>query len=136
MRVLGVDTGSKRIGLSLSDEERMLASPLRTIERRGGLDRAIADVAAEVRSHSVERVVVGLPLSLDGHEGPAAKRARIFGEELAKATGVPVDFWDERFTTQAASHALKELGARRARRVVDQAAATILLQSYLDRKRT
>lgn len=136
MRVLGVDPGSKRIGLSVSDEERMLATPLRTIERRGGLDRAIADVAAEVKSLSVERVIVGLPLSLDGREGPAAKRARIFGEELAKATGVPVEFWDERFTTQAAQHALGAMGARRARRVVDQAAATILLQSYLDRKRT
>jgi putative Holliday junction resolvase len=134
--VLGVDPGSKRIGLSVSDEERMLATPLRTIERRGGLDRAIADVAAEVKSLSVERVIVGLPLSLDGREGPAAKRARIFGEELAKATGVPVEFWDERFTTQAAQHALGAMGARRARRVVDQAAATILLQSYLDRKRT
>ena len=78
MRVLGVDTGSKRIGLSVSDEERMLATPLRTIERRGGLDRAIADVAAEVKSLSVGRVIVGLPLSLDGHEGPAAKRARRF----------------------------------------------------------
>jgi putative holliday junction resolvase len=135
VRVLGVDTGSKRIGLSVSDEERMLATPLRTIERSGGLDKAIADVAAEVRRHEVEQVVVGLPLSLDGHEGPAAKRARIFGEELEKATGVPVEFWDERFTTAAAAHALGAMSARRARRVVDQAAATILLQSYLDRKR-
>ncbi len=133
MRVLAVDPGSRRIGLALSDEEGAVALPLATIERAGEADAA-RRVAEAARERDAGAVVVGLPLEMDGTEGPAARRARRFADAVAQAVDVPVVLWDERLTTVQAERALQEAGVRgRARRrVVDQAAATVLLQSYLD----
>lgn len=132
MRRLGVDYGERRIGLAVSDDEGRMALPLETVEHRGG--GGIDVVARRARERAVEAIVVGLPLMMNGREGTSARRARAFGDALARRTGLPVVFWDERWTTAAAERSLSEAGIRgaRRRRVVDQSAAALLLQSYLD----
>ena len=135
-RVLGVDLGSKRIGLALSDELRFLASSHSVLPSRGRAQdaRAVAQVAREVGAGTI---VLGLPLSLSGEEGPQAEKARRFGDALAKQ-GLEVHFWDERLTTLEAQRYLRDAGMRRAKRAatIDAAAAAVLLQSYLDARRT
>ena len=133
MRFLGVDPGQKRIGLALSDEEGRLAFPLRTVERTSR-EQALAEVAAEAVGRGVAGIVVGLPLRMDGTEGPVARSARALAEELSARAGVPVELWDERFTSAAAARGLDEAGVHGSARkaVLDQAAAVVLLQSYLD----
>jgi putative Holliday junction resolvase len=137
VRVLGVDPGSKRIGLALSDEEARIAFPHSVVERgEGGAAHAIARVADVARSEGVTHIVVGLPLRLDGTEGPEAKRARAFADALGRATGLPVELVDERMTTALAERALAATGVRgeRKKAVVDQAAAAVLLQGHLDHR--
>ncbi len=134
MRVLAVDPGERRVGLALSEGIGSLALPLETLERRGEGTEASAERIAQVASREqVDRIVVGLPLRLDGREGLAARRARALGEAIARRVGVPVEYWDERLTTVQALGDLRRSGVRRSRRraVVDQAAATVLLQSWL-----
>jgi putative Holliday junction resolvase len=132
-RVLGVDYGSVRIGLAVSDPERKIAFPLTTLERR---DRA-HDAAAfqrNVEEEAIGQIVVGLPVHLSGREGQKATEARAFGQWLGTVTGLPIVFWDERFTTVEAESALWSAGLthkkRKARR--DRVAAQIMLQAYLD----
>ena len=136
MRVMGIDLGTRRIGLAISDEGGRLATPAGTVERSG--DRAadharLASAAAEL---GAAEVVVGLPLSLSGGVGPAARAALEEVEELRSALGRPVHTQDERFTTVTAARALRETGAGRGRRArkgaVDEAAAAVLLQAWLD----
>ena len=136
-RALGVDLGSRRIGVAISDPGGILASPLRVLER--GADHAADHAAlAEIVAETDARVVVvGLPLSLDGRAGPAA---RVVTEEIAElraVLAVPVEDIDERLTTVAAGRALRTAGVRGRdqRRVVDQAAAAVILQSWLDQDR-
>lgn len=129
--VLAIDPGSRRIGVALSDPGGTVALPLTVISVDGGhLDR-LADLA---RERGVCRVIVGLPLGMDGSEGPSARRARELTAELRKVMQVPVELVDERLTTVAANRAMAEAGVRsRGRRpVVDKVAAALLLQSYLD----
>jgi putative Holliday junction resolvase len=131
-RILALDYGTKRIGVALSDELRWTAQPLETFERRT-LDRDIAHIAALVGSHSVERVVLGLPLQLDGREGLAVQAMRAFVVKLEAGLSVPVVLWDERMTTKAAEDLLIAADVSRKKRkgVIDRIAAAILLQSYL-----
>ena len=131
-RVLGVDPGSRRIGIAIG--VGTVASPLTVIQRGRSLDEALRQVAAVAVQEEVERIVVGLPLRLDGSEGPAAKAARDVVRGLARFTDVPVDVHDERFTTVSADRALMEagLGARERRGAVDKVAAAVMLQSWLD----
>lgn len=133
MRRLGVDPGSVRIGLAISDEDGRIATPLATVLRAG--EGAAADrIAEQARQSGVEEIVVGLPLRMDGTEGDAARRARSLGDAIAARVKVPIVYWDERLTTVQAERALSEADVRgpARRAVVDQAAATLLLQSYLD----
>ncbi|HZJ48420.1 MAG TPA: Holliday junction resolvase RuvX [Acidimicrobiia bacterium] len=133
-RILGLDPGERRIGVALADLTGTIASPHSVIDRRS------EDVADTVRAlcaeYDVDRIVVGLPTSLSGVEGPAVEAARVVGTIVAEATGLPVEFHDERFTTVTAEAALIEGGVRRAKRreVRDKVAASVILQSYLDRK--
>ncbi len=136
MRILGVDYGERRIGLAVSDELGLTAQGLEVYARRGR--RAdLSYLAEKVRALGVERIVIGLPLNMNGSRGPAAEAADRFGRELARATGREVVLVDERLTTAAASRDLARLDLSRARRrqVVDQAAAVLILQGYLDRLR-
>ncbi len=137
MRALGIDLGSRRIGVALSDSAGTVATPYEVVARSG--DRArdhrrIAELASEADAIAL---VVGLPLSLDGSDGPAATAARAEAAELAEATGLAVELWDERLTTVTADRQLValDLDARARRRVVDKVAASILLQAWLDHRR-
>lgn len=134
MRVLGIDLGSKRIGVALSDSGGTVATPYEVILRSG--DRArdhrrILELAAEAE---VEGLVVGLPLSLDGSVGPAARAALDEVAELGATTTLPVETYDERLTTVTADRSLMQqnLGAKARRKVVDQVAAAVMLQAWLD----
>ena len=132
-RLLGVDFGTVRVGLSVSDADRRIASPLETYARRGREADAAYYRKVVVREE-IGGIVVGLPVHLSGHEGTKAVEARTFGRWLAEVTGLPVVFWDERFSTVEAESALWEAGLthkrRKARR--DRVAAQILLQAYLE----
>lgn len=137
MRAVALDLGKRRIGVAVSDSEGRLATPYDTVERSGddALDRSrLAALVAEVGAGVV---VVGLPLSGDGSEGPAAAWARAEAAALAEAFDVPVELHDERFTTVSANRSLGSagVGSRRRRRVVDQVAATVLLESWLEAAR-
>jgi putative pre-16S rRNA nuclease len=139
MRALGLDLGSKRIGVAISDEDGRVATPIETINRsRTGRELDHQAVAALVVEWDAGTVVVGLPLSLDGSEGPAAGAVRDEIAELEVALTVPVETIDERFTTVTADQQLRRQGVRGKSRtaVVDRAAAAILLQSWLDRRRS
>ena len=137
MRALGIDLGSKRIGVALSDSAGSLATPYEVVARSGDRERDHRRIAALAEEAGAEVVVVGLPLGLDGSTGRAAQAALAEADELAQVTGLPVEMWDERLTTVTADRQLMALdmkaGARR--RVVDKVAASILLQAWLDHRR-
>jgi putative pre-16S rRNA nuclease len=136
-RLLGVDWGEKRIGLSLSDESQILAQPLATLSRRPGKRFPMQALLAHTTTHNVVGVVVGLPLDEHGAEGDSARAARQLADDIARRSGLPVALWDERMTTARALHAVREMGGKTKGRKadVDALAATLLLQHYLDAKR-
>ena len=131
--VLGIDFGQSRIGVAISDELRMLAHPLETIPAGKNVARRIAEI---VRERKIENVVVGLPRNMDGSYGVAATGAQKFVEELRAVLSCAVTTWDERLTTVAAHRSLREAGKkmRDTRGYVDQVAAQMILQGYLDRQ--
>jgi putative Holliday junction resolvase len=133
-RIAGIDPGEARIGIAISDEDASIAFPRETVFARGGWSEAAKRVREALAEDEISLAVVGLPLRLDGTEGESARRARAFGEVLAEVLEVEIVYWDERLTTVAAERSLREMGRRGAkqREVVDQSAATILLQGYLD----
>jgi putative Holliday junction resolvase len=137
VRALGLDLGSKRIGVAVSDLTGTIASPLTVVQRGRSRRHDHERIAALVREEEAECIVVGMPLSLSGRDGPAAKAARTEASALATVVGVPVETYDERFTTVTANRALAESGVRgQARRqVVDKVAAAVMLQSWLDARR-
>lgn len=135
MRALGIDLGSRRIGVAVSDRSGTLASPLTVLDRTGDRARDHARLAALVAEEEAECVVVGMPYSLDGSVGAAAAGVLAEVEEIRAALAVPVETIDERFTTTTAHQHLREgrgMKAKARRSVVDKAAAAILLQSWLD----
>jgi putative holliday junction resolvase len=136
MRALGLDLGTKRIGVAVSDRSGTIASPLTVLVRTGTRTEDHRRIAGLVADEEAEVVVVGLPLSLDGSVGPAARTAESECAELRAALSVPVELFDERLTTVTAERALTEARIRGpARRgVVDKVAAAILLQAWLDRR--
>jgi putative Holliday junction resolvase len=135
-RIVGIDPGTARIGIAISDEEGAIAFPRETVSARGSDEDAARRVHEALAGEQVSVVVVGLPLRLDGSEGEAARRARELGAALHRALGMEVVYWDERLTTVAAERSLREMGkrGRKQREVVDQSAAALLLQGYLDAK--
>ena len=133
-RLLGVDLGTKTIGLALSDVERRIATPLQTLKRTKFTPDAAA-IRAVAERFGVGGLVVGLPLNMDGSEGPRAQATRAFVRNLAPLLGLPVAFWDERLSTFAVTRTLIEADASRGRRqaLVDKMAAAYILQGALDR---
>jgi putative Holliday junction resolvase len=136
-KVLGVDLGSHRVGIAVSNSSRTMAFPVSVLQRSGDLTSDRQSLAELAREHEVKLVVVGLPLSLDGRRGPAAQAAARESEALAdvlEPLGVRVVLFDERLTTVSASSALAQGGRRgkSARARIDAAAATVLLQAWLD----
>ena len=132
--LIGLDLGTKTIGLGLSDVRRQIASPLFTIARTKFTADAkqLLDAAAE---HAVAGLVLGLPLNMDGSEGPRAQATRAFARNLSRLTELPILFWDERLSTAAVTRTLIDADASRKRRgeVVDKMAAAYILQGALDR---
>jgi putative holliday junction resolvase len=157
MRRAGIDPGSVRTGVAVADDEVPVATPLCTLKHRG-LEDAVQQLSELVKREAIAQVVIGLPLHLDGREGDSARRARLFAQRLTELASVPVILWDERLSSVSASRALAEArytgrtpaggGGRarpprrggsarsdRSRGKVDETAATLILQSYLDSTR-
>ncbi len=131
--MLAIDPGTVRLGLALSDPSGTIAQPLVVLRRRS-LGEDLAALRQIVTEHGVELVLIGLPRLMDGTLDVAAREAQAFGAEVGRATGRPVEYWDERLTTVAAERHLIAQGKRRAKRRadVDRVAAALTLQSYLD----
>jgi putative holliday junction resolvase len=136
VRTLAVDPGTKRVGIAISDPTGTIAQALTTVPAEPG-DTLVARLAAIAKANEAGRIIVGLPLRMDGTNGPEAAAARELAGLLRKASSLPVELVDERLTSVAAERSLIEGGMRREKRrvSVDRVAATILLQSHLDRKR-
>ncbi len=136
-RILGVDWGEVRIGLALSDETQTLASPLETLVRRKGKRVPMTRLLELVAAHDPVGVVVGLPLTPAGDEGPSAAEARTLATSVGGRTALPVEFWDERLSTARALRLVREqAGSTRGRKGdVDALAAAVLLQGFLDARR-
>jgi len=132
-RVIAIDLGSRRIGVAVTDGLRMTAQPLETVPRHGG-QRDLDAIAALVRAHDAERIVLGLPLDPEGERGRAAKSVEAFAARLRAAVGVPVELIDESFSTVEAEEVLLAADVSRARRreVVDKMAAAVILRRWLD----
>ena len=135
-RLIGLDLGEKTIGLALSDTLLMVATPLETL-KRGKFTADAATLLGIIKKQGVGGVVIGLPLNMDGSEGPSAQSARAFGRNLVNRTHMPIAFWDERLSTSAVTRTLLDADASRKRRaeVVDKMAASYILQGVLDRLR-
>ena len=133
-RLLGLDVGTKTIGLALSDVTRTIATPYNTIRRTKFTIDAKA-LASIVDKMEIGALIIGLPINLDGSEGPRAQSTRAFARNLAQKTSIPIAFWDERLSTAAVERHLIEADASRKRRaeVVDRMAAAYILQGALDR---
>lgn len=134
LRVIGIDLGSKRIGVAASDASGTLASPVTVIRRSGDERKDHQAIAEIVKEYEAEAVVVGLPISLSGELGPAARAAADEAKRMTSVVGVPVHTHDERLTTKSAEDALirNKMRAQARRRIIDQVAAAVMLQSWLD----
>ena len=133
-RFLGIDHGSKRIGLAVSDPGATLASPLTTIDAATNFSDQVAAVLTCAREYEIDAFVVGLPLNMDDTEGKQAKTVRRFGTELARISGKPVHYWDERLSSHAAEDLLRpaELTRKKHKARLDRVAALVILQGFLD----
>jgi putative pre-16S rRNA nuclease len=133
-RAIGLDVGTRRIGVALSDSAGTLATPYEVVTRSGDRERDHRRIAALAEEAGADVVVVGLPLSLDGSIGPAARTILDEVAELRARLGLPVVVWDERLSTVEAERSLRAVGVKgkARRRVVDQVAATVILQAWLD----
>lgn len=139
-RVLAVDYGQRRIGLALSDPTGVIASPLPTLTRRAGKRPPVAAIIDIARRNDVDRVVVGLPLTLEGEESDWTREVRAFGDRLGERAGLPVAYLDERMTSVRAERAIRSLGLPKHERErkdrIDAAAAVLILQAWLDAARS
>ena len=137
MRILAIDHGEKRIGVAVSDETATIASPVKVVEHISRtIDAAqVADIAVQ---HNVGIIIIGQSYDEDGKPNPAGRRAGRFADELKNQTNIPVEMWDESFSTQIARSARIELGVSRKKRAghQDVFAAVVILQSYLEAKRS
>jgi putative Holliday junction resolvase len=135
-RYLGLDIGSRRIGVAVSDELGLTAQPVLTLERRSSRRDDLRSLARLCRRFGVVGIVVGNPLHLSGESSPQAARTQAFAVELGEFTGLPIHLWDERLTSHEAHQILYQAGHARQqhRNVVDQVAATLILQSFLENR--
>lgn len=136
LRYLAIDVGSKRIGVAVSDELGLTAQPVLTLERRRSKREDLRSIARLCRRFGVAGIVVGNPINMSGELGHQAFKIQSFALELGQLTGLPIHLWDERLTTQEAHQILYEAGQARHKHrfVVDQVAATLILQEFMDKK--
>ena len=132
MRILGLDFGSKTVGVAVSDGLLLTAQGVETIERKD--ENKLRKTCARIEEHEITEIVLGLPKNMNNTEGERVEKTKAFGEMLERRTGLPVHYWDERLTTVAAEQILMESGVRRENRkaVIDKVAAGLILQGYLD----
>ena len=130
---MGLDVGSKTVGVAISDELGFTAQPITTV-RRSNTKADLAELQKLISDHNVTHLVVGLPLNMNGSEGPRAGESRKLGDALAERTHLPAIYWDERLTSVAAEKSLIEADVSRKKRkeVIDQVAACLILQGWLD----
>ena len=133
-RFLGIDHGSKRIGLAVSDPGATIASPLATLDAAAKLSDQVVAVLSCAREYEIDAFVIGLPLNMDDTEGNQAKTVRRFGAELERISGKPVHYWDERLSSRAAEELLRpaELTRKKHKARLDRVAALVILQGFLD----
>lgn len=136
MRILALDVGERRIGIAVSDPLGWTAQPQPTLDRQAG--EPVETVAALAVRWQAERIVIGLPVTLRGERGPQAQKVMAFAEALRTRVACPIEYWDERFSTHESHRALQEAPRhkRRQRALVDQGAAQVILQGYLESRRT
>lgn len=136
MRILGLDFGSKTVGVAVSDGLLLTAQGVETIERKdeNKLRKTCARIEELIAEYEITEIVLGLPKNMNNTEGERVEKTKAFGEMLERRTGLPVHYWDERLTTVAAEQILMESGMRRENRkaVIDKVAAGLILQGYLD----
>lgn len=135
MRILGLDLGERRVGVAVSDAIGMLAHPVTTLEVTG--EKSLVEQVKRVaQEREAELLVIGLPLNQDGSKGPRAVRTEVLAEALRLGTGLPIEYVDERFTSQAAQRAIADAPrkVRREKGTLDKIAAVFILQAYLDQK--
>lgn len=136
MRILGLDFGSKTVGVAVSDGLLLTAQGVETIERKdeNKLRKTCARIGELIAEYEITEIVLGLPKNMNNTEGERVEKTKAFGEMLERRTGLPVHYWDERLTTVAAEQILMESGVRRENRkaVIDKVAAGLILQGYLD----
>lgn len=135
MRILGLDIGSKRIGIAISDELGFTAQGLETLDSKGS-ENDVNNIVKIVEKYGVTEIVVGMPYNMNGTEGPQVKKVREFMERMGQRTEVPLREWDERLSTAGAERILLEADLSRAKRrkVIDKLAAVLILQGYLDNR--
>lgn len=141
-RIAALDYGMARIGFAVSDEQKIIATPIAVIKTEKSSEKTIAKVLHELTQHqekyhyTIEEIVIGLPLLLSGKKGLLADEVKHFADLLAQSTSIPLVLWDERLTTVQAERSMRESSMTRKKRaqIVDTVAAVILLQSYLDHK--
>lgn len=138
-RTISLDYGERRIGVAISDPTRTIASPLTTLQRRAGKRPPWPEIARLIAEHEVDEAVIGLPLGLDGEEGPWAAEVREFGAQLERRTLLPVHWIDERMTSVRAERVVRGMGLKRTQREekerVDATAAAFILESFLTQRR-
>ena len=134
MRMVGLDIGDVRIGIAVCDEREIIASGVETYRRTGDLDQDCAYIADRVRELSAERVILGLPINMNGTQGPACEKVRAFGEALSIRCPVEQDYFDERLTSAQANRVLisADVSRKKRKNVVDMLAAQLILQAYID----
>jgi len=133
MVIAGIDFGNRRIGLAVSNPDQLSAYPVETIERSRSLAADLATLRARLTALEVRRIVVGLPLNMDGPTGPQARAAQVFARRLEEATGIPIELCDERLSSFEAEERLKGIPVRRNRRklAIDAVAASVILETWL-----
>ena len=133
---MGLDVGTKTVGVAVSDALGITAQGVTTV-RRTNIRNDLAELKRIIQEYEVTRVVIGLPLNMDATEGPRAQASRAFGDSLIKATALPVEYWDERLTTVAAERVLLEgdVSRKKRKQVIDQIAAQLILQGWMDAHR-
>ena len=137
-RILGIDYGTRRIGLALSDPTATISQPLPTLTRRAGKRPPVSAIAQIATENECSEIVIGLPLNMEGDESEWTQEVRDFGAKLAQRTSMPVHYLDERMTSVRAEQAVRSIGLKKSEREskerVDAAAAMLILQTYLDRR--
>ncbi|MBI5810216.1 MAG: Holliday junction resolvase RuvX [Deltaproteobacteria bacterium] len=136
MRALGLDLGTKTIGVAASDELGLTAQPVKTI-RRSSIAKDIEEILKTASERSIDIIVAGMPINMDGTHGERSKAVALFVKRLKEKTGIPVTAWDERLSTAAVTRALIEgdISRRKRKEVVDKLAAAYILQGYMDSRR-